>query len=65
MELNELYELAEKENIEIYDDYPLKTCNGLTIQQDGFTAVALNKNAMRNSTETKCTLAEELRSLFL
>ncbi|MCL2860380.1 MAG: hypothetical protein FWF46_07525 [Oscillospiraceae bacterium] len=62
--MNELYELAEKKNIEIYENYPLKTCNGLTIQQDGVAAVALNKDII-NSTEIKCVLAEELRPLFL
>lgn len=64
MELSSLYNIAEKENIKIYDWY-LENSYGAFINIDKINAIALNYNQFGTSLDEKQTLAEELRSLFL
>ena len=59
MELNTLYDIAEKENIKIYD-YNIDNVNGAFINYEGFNAIALNYNNIKTQAKEKCVLAEEL-----
>lgn len=59
MELNKLYNLAEKENIKIYDWY-IEDCNGIYLNYDKINAIALNYDELGTYIEEKCTLAHEL-----
>ena len=59
MELNTLYDIAEKENIKIYD-YNIDNVNGAFINYEGINAIALNYNNIETSAKEKCVLAEEL-----
>lgn len=64
MKLNNLYDIAEKENIKIYD-WHIENAYGAFINIDKINAIALNYDEFGTSLEEKQTLAEELRSLFL
>lgn len=64
MEINNLYDIAEKENIKIYD-WHIENAYGAFINIDKINAIALNYDEFGTSLEEKQTLAEELRSLFL
>lgn len=57
MELNRLYDLAEKENIRIYD-YNISDVLGMFINVASINAITLNKGL--TSYQEKSTLAEEL-----
>lgn len=57
MKTNKLYELAEKENIKIYD-YNIPDVFGMFVNIDKINAITLSKNL--TSYEEKSTLAEEL-----
>ncbi|MCI8308944.1 MAG: ImmA/IrrE family metallo-endopeptidase [Clostridia bacterium] len=59
MELNKLYEIAEKENIKIYN-LNIEDANGIYLNYDKINAIALNYNNLSTYIEEKCTLAEEL-----
>lgn len=59
MELNKLYDIAENENIKIYN-YNLDNANGIFININNINAIALNYKKIDTSTKEKCVLAEEL-----
>ena len=59
MELNTLYDIAEKENIKIYD-YNIDDVDGAFINYEGINAIALNYKNIKTSAKEKCVLAEEL-----
>lgn len=59
MELNTLYDIAEKENIKIYD-YNIDNINGAFISYEGINAIAMNYKNIDTQAEEKCVLAEEL-----
>lgn len=63
MNLNNLYNLAEKENIKIYDWY-IENANGIFISIDEINVIALNYSNFENTLDEKCTLSEELRTLL-
>lgn len=63
MNLINLYNLAEKENIKIYDWY-IEDINGMYLNYCNINAIALNYNILKTYIDEKCTLAEELRTLF-
>ena len=60
MNLNKLYDLAEAENIKIYDYCIDENINGMFLNYDKLNAIALNYNNLTNSSEEKCILSEEL-----
>ena len=59
MKLENLYNLAKKENIYIYD-WHIKDANGIYINIDKVNAIALNYDNIGTYIEEKCVLAEEL-----
>lgn len=59
MELNTLYDIAEKENIKIYD-YNIDNVNGAFINYEGINAIAMNYKNIDTEAEEKSVLAEEL-----
>lgn len=59
MELNTLYDIAEKENIKIYD-YTIDDVNGAFINYEGINAIAMNYKNIDTEAKEKCVLAEEL-----
>ena len=59
MKLENLYDLAEKENIKIYD-WHIEDADGIFINIDKINAIALNYNELGTYIEEKQTLAEEL-----
>lgn len=64
MNLNNLYDLAQRENIQIYD-WHIDNANGAFINVDKINIIALNYDGLNTSIDEKETLAEELRSLLL
>lgn len=60
MNLENLYDLAEKENIKIYDFYFDEDINGMYLNYDKLNAIALNYKNLNNTKEEKCVLSEEL-----
>lgn len=63
MNLENLYNLAEKEKIKIYD-WHIENANGAFINIDKFNIIALNYDELGIYIDEKETLAEELRSLL-
>mgnify|MGYP001625559346 FL=1 len=63
MNLKQLYDLAEKENIKIYD-WQIEDVNGIYLNYQNINAIALNYDKLGTYINEKCTLAEELRSLL-
>lgn len=59
MNLNNLYDLAEKEKIKIYD-WHIEDADGIYINIDKINAIALNYDRLGTSLDEKCVLAEEL-----
>ena len=59
MKLENLYDLAEKENIKIYD-WHIEDAEGIFINIDKINAIALNYDEIGTYIEEKQTLAEEL-----
>lgn len=59
MELNTLYDLAEKENIKIYN-YNIDDVNGAFINYNNVNAIAINYKKIDSTAKEKCVLAEEL-----
>ena len=64
MDLNSLYDIAEKENIKIYDWY-IEDCNGIYLNYDKINAIALNYDRLGTYIDEKCTLAEELGHYYM
>lgn len=59
MELNTLYDIAEKENIKIYN-YNIDNVNGAFINYEGINAIAMNYKNIDTEAKEKSVLAEEL-----
>ena len=59
MELNTLYDIAEKENIKIYN-YNIDNVNGAFINYNNINAIAMNYKNIDTIAKEKCVLAEEL-----
>lgn len=64
MELNSLYEIAEKENIKIYD-WQIEDVNGMFLNYCNINAIALNYDRLGTYIDEKCTLAEELGHYYM
>ena len=64
MELNSLYNIAEKENIKIYD-WQIEDVNGMYLNYENINAIALNYDKLGTYVEEKCTLAEELGHYYM
>ena len=63
MNLNSLYNIAEKENIKIYD-WQIEDVDGMYLNYQNINAIALNYDRFGTYIDEKCTLAEELRPLL-
>lgn len=64
MKLENLYDLAEKENIKIYD-WHIEDAYGIFINIDKINAIALNYDELGTYIEEKQTLAEELGHYYM
>lgn len=64
MELNSLYNIAEKENIKIYD-WQIEDIDGMYLNYENINAIALNYDKLGTYVEEKCTLAEELGHYYM
>lgn len=65
MNLDRLYDLAEAENIKIYDYCIDEDINGMFLNYDKLNAIALNYKNFENSYEEKCVLSEELAHYYM
>lgn len=63
MNLENLYNLAEKEKIKVYD-WHIENANGAFINIDKLNIIALNYDELGTYIDEKETLAEELRPLL-
>lgn len=59
MELNKLYDIAEKENIKIYN-WHIEDAYGIYLNYDKINAIGLDYDKLGTYIDEKCTLAEEL-----
>lgn len=64
MNLNDLYNISEKEKIKIYNWY-IEDAYGVFINIDKINAIALNYNELGTSLKEKETLAEELGHYYM
>ena len=64
MELNSLYNIAEKENIKIYD-WQIEDVDGMYLNYHNINAIALNYDRLGTYVDEKCTLAEELGHYYM
>ena len=64
MKLNELYNIAEKENIKIYD-WQIEDIDGMYLNYENINAIALNYDRLGTYVEEKCTLSEELGHYYM
>lgn len=64
MENIDLYNIAEKENIKIYD-WQIEDVNGLYLNYQNINAIALNYDRLGTYIDEKCTLAEELGHYYM
>lgn len=64
MKLENLYDIAEKENIKIYN-WHIEDANGIYINIDKINAIALNYDELGTYIEEKQTLAEELGHYYM
>ena len=64
MELNSLYDIAEKENIKIYD-WQIEDIDGMYLNYQNINAIALNYDRLGTYIDEKCTLAEELGHYYM
>lgn len=64
MNLENLYNLAKKENIKIYDWY-IEDVNGIYLNYCNINAIALNYNKLGTYIDEKCALAEELGHYYM
>ena len=62
MKLDKLYDIAENENIKIYDYCIDEDINGIFLNYDKLNAIALNCD---NSLQEKCVLSEELGHYYM
>lgn len=59
MDLEKLYQLAEREGLNIYNCH-IPSVNGCYIKYDKYKIIGLNYSNLNTLTKEKCTLAEEL-----
>ena len=64
MELNSLYNIAEKENIKIYD-WQIEDVDGMYLNYSNINAIALNYDRLGTYIDEKCTLAEEVGHYYM
>lgn len=64
MELNNLYDIAERENIKIYD-WHIEDANGIYVNIDKINAIALNYDNLHTCVEEKQVLGEELGHYYM
>lgn len=64
MNLENLYDLAEKENIKIYD-WQIEETYGMYLNYNNINAIALNYDEFGTFMDEKCTLAEELGHYYM
>lgn len=64
MTLDNLYDIAEKENIEVYNWY-IEDVNGMFMNYHNINAIALNYDRFGTYIDEKCTLAEELGHYYM
>ena len=64
MELKRLYNIAEKENIKIYD-WQIEDVDGMYLNYSNINAIALNYDRLGTYIDEKCTLAEELGHYYM
>ena len=64
MKLENLYDLAEKENIKIYD-WQIEDVDGIYLNYHNINAIALNYDEIGTYIEEKQTLAEELGHYYM
>lgn len=64
MDLNSLYDIAEKENIKIYD-WQIEDVDGMYLNYHNINAIALNYDRLGTYVDEKCTLAEELGHYYM
>lgn len=64
MELNSLYNIAEKEKIKIYN-WEIENVNGMYLEYKKNKAIAINYDNIKNNYDEKCTLAEELGHYYM
>lgn len=63
MNLENLYGLAEKENINIYN-CPIAEINGIYLNYQNYKVIGLNYKKINTVTKEKCTLAEEIAHYY-
>lgn len=63
MNLNKLYDIAERENVDVYN-FKMNKTKARIIEYQG-THIFMDYSQIDTSYEEKCLIAEELRSLFL
>lgn len=64
MNLNKLYNIAQKEKIKIYN-WHIEDINGIFLNYDKINAIALNYDDLGTYIDEKCTLAEELGHYYM
>lgn len=64
MNLDNLYNLTEKEKIKVYDWY-IEDANGIYLNIDKINAIALNYDNLGTQVKEKCVLAEELGHYYM
>ena len=64
MELDSLYNIAEKENIKIYD-WQIEDVDGMYLNYQNINAIALNYDRLGTYIDEKCILAEELGHYYM
>ncbi len=64
MKLNSLYNIAEKENIKVYDWY-IEDTKGMYMNYHDINAIALNYDNLGTYIDEKCVLAEELGHYYM
>ena len=64
MDLNSLYNIAEKENVKIYD-WQIEDVDGMYLNYHNINAIALNYHRLGTYIKEKCTLAEELGHYYM
>ena len=65
MNLDRLYDLADAENVKIYDYCIDHNIDGMFLNYDKLNAIALNYKNFENSQEEKCVLSEELGHYYM
>ena len=65
MNLNKLYDLAETENIKIYNYCIDEGINGIFLNYDTLNVIGLNYKNFDNIKQEKCVLSEELAHYYM